>query len=192
MKPTAPDEVEVLPPERPGFGGATRLPGGGGLQPHHLSHLVSYLMDNLIKVPGTRTARFGINPFLDIIPGIGDSAAVLIQALTLVEGARRQVPKVILTRMFLNVLLNGFMGMIPGVGEAFAFWFKPTSRNYNLLMKHAPLGGSEAAPVDKSTSGDWAFVVFLLIVMFAIMAVFIAAGLWVIGWLAHQLFTYSR
>ena len=191
MKSIEPGEVEVLPPERPGFGGA----GGfarGGVQPHPLSYLVSYLMDNLLKVPGTKKARVGINPFLDIIPGVGDSAAVLIQALTLVEGARRRVPRVVLTRMFLNVLLNGFMGMIPGVGEAFAFWFKPTSRNYNLLIKHAPLSGSAAAPVDKSTSGDWAFVIFLLIVMVAIMAVFIAAGLYVIGWLAHQLFHYGR
>ena len=191
MKPTAPDEVEVLPPERPGFGNALGG-GGGGLPQHALSHLVSYLMDNLVKVPGTQKARFGINPFLDIIPGIGDSAAVLIQALTLVEGARRSVPRVVLTRMFLNVLLNGFMGMIPFVGEAFAFWFKPTSRNYNLLMKHAPLSGTTVAPVDKSTSGDWAFVIFLLIVMFAIMAVFIAAGLYVIGWLAHQMFHYGH
>ena len=182
--------MEVLPPERPGFG--PRIGGGGGLQQHALSHLVAYLMDNLLKVPGTKQARFGLNPFLDIIPGIGDSAAVVIQALTLVEGARRRVPRVVLTRMFLNVVLNGFMGMVPFVGEAFAFWFKPTSRNYNLLLKHAPLSGSAAAPTDKSTTGDWAFVIFLLVVMVAIMAVFIAAGLWVIGWLAHQVFHYGR
>ena len=51
------------------------------------------------------------------------------------------MPKIVLARMALNVLLNGAMGMVPGVGEVFSFWFRPSSRNYNLLLKHAPQAG---------------------------------------------------
>ena len=84
-------------------------------------------MDNLLKVPGTG-ARVGLNPVLDLIPGIGDAGATIIQALTIVEAARRKVPKIVLTRMALNVLLNGAVGVVPGVGEVFAFWFSGRRR----------------------------------------------------------------
>ncbi len=192
MDPSTPGEVEVLPPERPGFGPRLGMGKDAGhpLQKQALSYLVSYLMDNLLKVPGTQKARVGINPFLDLIPGIGDAAATIIQAVTILEAHRRNVPKIILARMGTNVLVNGFMGMIPVVGEAFAFWFKPTTRNYDLLLKHAPQSGSNVAPVRRNTSGDWLFVLGLLTVMLVVMGLFIALGLYILAAVGHLLFSH--
>ena len=195
MKPTAPDELEVLPPGRPGTrpggvfntGTGTGIGAGHPLQQQALSYLVSYLMDNLLKVPGTQKARIGINPFLDLVPGIGDAAATVIQAVTILEAHRRNVPRIVLARMALNVLLNGFMGMIPFVGEGFAFFFKPTTRNYDLLLRHAPQSGSSVAPVRRNTASDWLFVAGLLAVVVVVMCVFIAVGLYILAALAHLL-----
>ena len=146
-------------------------------------------MDNLLKVPGMQKARVGINPFLDLIPGVGDAAATVIQAVTILEAHRRKVPKIVLARMAVNVLLNGFMGMIPAAGEVFAFWFKPTTRNYNLLLKHAPQTGGSVAPIRRNTTGDWLFVVCLLGGMLVIMGMFIALGMYVLGAIWHALFS---
>lgn len=169
----------MLPPERQGAGAS-----GGG--PEALSRLIAYLMDNVIKVPGTRQTRVGLNPVLDLIPfGVGDTAAALVQAFTIIEAARRRVPKVVLMRMSLNVLLNGIMGVIPGVGEVFSFWYRPSSRNYNLLLKHAPLGGSSAAPIPKNGFGDWAFVFGLLAVMLVFVGIFIALGFYILAAIWH-------
>ena len=180
MKTSAPGEFEVLPPERRGVGGA-------GSQA--LSQLIAYLMDNVFKVPGTRQTRVGLNPVLDLIPfGVGDTAAALVQAFTIIEAARRRVPKVVLMRMSLNVLLNGLMGVIPGVGEGVSFWYRPSSRNYNLLLKHAPLGGSSAAPAPRNTLGDWAFVFALLAVMLVFVGAFIALGFYVLAAIWHAVF----
>ena len=153
---TPPADFEVLPPE--GKGGAR--PGGSGAPGSHeevISRLIAYVMDNLVKIPGTK-ARVGVNPFLDLIPFVGDGAAMFISAATILEGARRGVPKVVLTRMGLNILLNGIVGTLPVVGEAFAFWFKPSSRNYQLLVQHSPAPGTAAR---RTTAREWAFVIGL-------------------------------
>ena len=189
MKPSAPDDLEVLPPEHRASGGPA--PGGGPVDPRHqvFSQLIAYLMDNVLKVPGTG-ARIGINPILDLIPGIGDAGATVIQALTIIEAARRKVPKIVLARMALNVLLNGAMGVIPGVGEVFAFWFRPSSRNYNLLLKHAPLDGSAAAQAPRNMAGEWVFVIGLLAVVLIVMGLFIGLGIHLLGWMWHQFTGY--
>ena len=191
MNPSTPGEVEVLPPERPGIrpGAGANTGAGHPLQKQALSYLVSYLMDNLLKVPGTQKARVGINPFLDLVPGIGDAAATIIQAVTILEAHRRNVPRIVLARMALNVLLNGFMGMIPAAGEVFAFWFKPTTRNYDLLLKHAPQAGSSVAPVRRNTTGDWLFVGCLLAGVLVVMGIFIALGMYILAALWHALFS---
>lgn len=171
MKTTAPGEFEVLPPERQRAG-----LGKGGAGHEAMSHLIAYLMDNVIKVPGLKKG-IGINPFLDLIPVVGDGAATVVQMLTILEGARRGVPKIVLARMGMNILLNGIIGVVPGVGEAFSWWFRPSSRNYQLLLDHAPqTGGSVAAPTRKNTAGEFLFVFGLLAVLLVVMGALIALG----------------
>ncbi len=176
-----PADFEVLPPE--GKGGASARPGVPGSREELISRLIAYVMDNLVKIPGTK-ARVGINPFLDLIPFVGDGAAMFISAATILEGARRGVPKVVLTRMGLNILLNGVVGTIPGVGEAFAFWFKPSSRNYQLLVQHSPAVGTVAP---KTTAREWAFVIGLVAVLLIVLGALVGVGFFVIAWLYHAL-----
>jgi hypothetical protein len=175
IPPSSTPEFEVLPPAGK----------SAGTNQHDASaRFIAYLMDHLLQVPGTK-ARIGINPFLDLIPIFGDGAAVLISALTIFEGFRRQVPKVVLTRMGLNVLLNGLVGTIPVVGEAFSFLYKPTSRNYQLLQQHsAPTTGV----VRRSTWQEWSFVAGLLAVVLIGLGLFIGIGIYISIRLFHALF----
>ncbi|HSP45190.1 MAG TPA: M50 family metallopeptidase [Chthoniobacterales bacterium] len=57
----------------------------------------------------------------------GDASAAVVSAITLFVAARNRVPKVVITRMGLNILVNALIGVIPGVGEVFAFWFRPVT-----------------------------------------------------------------
>jgi Domain of unknown function (DUF4112) len=93
------------------------------------------IMDRLIRIPGVKK-RLGLNPILDLVPGFGDIAAAMISVSVLVYGIRRGIPKVLLGRMALNVLINEIVGIIPIVGSIFAFWFTANSRNYELLCEH--------------------------------------------------------
>ncbi|HEY0370210.1 MAG TPA: DUF4112 domain-containing protein [Chthoniobacterales bacterium] len=97
---------------------------------------VAVLMDNLLRLPGTRF-RFGLNPVIDLIPGVGDLSAAFVSTSVLLYGLRHGLPKALLARMGINVLLNETVGAIPLVGSAFAFWFRCNQRNYELLRGHA-------------------------------------------------------
>ena len=177
-------EVEVLPPENVAHAG--RLPAGGPNDA--LPRLIALFLDNLIKVPGVRR-RVGLDAILDFIPGVGefaDGAATLISSVTILEGARRGLPKVVLARMAGNVLLNGLVGVLPFVGGMFAFWFRPSQRNYELLLRHTPTGAGTARR--RSTAGDWLFVVALVLGVLLIAALFIGVSLWISYALLKTLF----
>ncbi len=68
--------------------------------------------------------------------------------------------------MAMNILINELVGIIPGLGDAFSFWFKSNVRNYELLR------GYSAAPAG-SRRGDWIFVIAVLSLLFVI----VCAGL---------------
>ena len=148
-------EWEVLPPEE--------KQKRAQLEP--IFRWVALIMDELLRVPGTRF-RFGLDPLIGLLPGLGDTASAFISALTLIQAARLGVPKILLARMSLNILINEIIGIIPGIGDAFSFWFKSNTRNYNLLQQHM------IAP-QKSRKSDWVFVAAVLGLVFMI----VCAGL---------------
>jgi hypothetical protein len=124
--------------------------------------LVSLVMDRLIRIPGLNK-RLGLNPIVDLVPGFGDIAVALVSVSVIVYGIRRRVPKIVLGRMALNVLINELVGLIPFIGSAFAFWFQANTRNYQLIRGHIDTPG-------RSTKGDKIFVsVILGLVILAIL-----------------------
>src|SRR6266496_4386382 len=79
---------------------------------------VALIMDRLIRIPGVKR-RLGLNPILDLVPGFGDIATAVVSVSVLVYGIRRSIPKILLGRMALNVLINEVVGIIPIVGSVF-------------------------------------------------------------------------
>ena len=86
--------------------------------------------------------------------------------MALVQAARRGVPRILLARMAMNILINELVGIIPGLGDAFSFWFKSNVRNYELVRRYT------AAP-EQSRRGDWIFLIAVLGLLFVI----VCAGL---------------
>jgi Domain of unknown function (DUF4112) len=145
--------------------------------------LIALLMDDLFRLPGTRF-RFGLNPILDLIPAVGDGAAALISALTLFVAARYRVPKVIIARMGINIALNALIGLIPGVGEIFAFWFRPSHRNYQLLRTHIPAVAS--GPII-SRRKDWLFVIAIVTALLLLFSFCAGVGVYLVLQLLHAI-----
>jgi hypothetical protein len=129
--------------------------------------LIARLMDNEFKVPGT-SLRFGLDPLLGLIPGLGDGASALVSLLLIVQSARHGLPRVVLLRMAANVLLNATLGAIPVAGDLFSFWFKANQVNYELLQKHA-------GPRRRSTTVDWLFLLGLGLALCLILALLFLA-----------------
>jgi hypothetical protein len=108
------------------------------------------LLDHAFRVPGTQF-RFGLDPILGLVPGIGDLATPFLSVLILVHGARVRVPKIVLARMVLNALIDFGVGAIPVLGDIFDFAWKANDWNLALLERHA-------RPGMRATRGDWMFV----------------------------------
>ncbi|MEY2564350.1 MAG: hypothetical protein QOH88_2543 [Verrucomicrobiota bacterium] len=152
---------EVLPPEEK---------RRQGLEP--LFKWLSLIMDNFLRVPGTKF-RFGLDPLLGIIPGIGDTSSALVSAFALIQAARVGVPKVLLARMSANILLNEIIGIVPIAGDAFSFWFKSNARNYQIIKDHI------AAP-RPSRRSDWIFVIGVLVALVGVVCLGIAASFFLV------------
>ncbi len=177
-------DFEVLPPATPEASNVHHSETGKAA----LARLVALLMDDLFKVPGTRW-RFGLNPILDLIPAVGDGSAAMFSGLTLFTAIRYRIPKIVIARMGTNVLVNAVIGLIPGVGEAFAFWFRPSSRNYQLLKKHLPVTDVGQPP---STRKDWLFVMGTVTVLFLLFVLCAIIEAYVFLWLLRSIFGSSR
>lgn len=126
---------------------------------------IAFIMDDFLRIPGTKF-RFGLDPIIGLLPGIGDTSSAIISAFGLIVAARRGIPKILLARMSLNILINELVGIVPGVGDAFSFWFKSNARNYELLKNYSAVPG-------RSRKSDWIFMIAVLVLLFVI----VCAGL---------------
>jgi len=141
---------EVLPPEE--------KRRRQSLEP--LFKWLALIMDEFVRVPGTKF-RFGIDPLIGLIPVIGDTSSALVSAFALIQAARLGVPKILLGRMSVNILLNELIGVVPIIGDTFSFWFKSNARNYQIIKDHIATPGV-------ARRSDWVFVIGVLVVLFAI------------------------
>jgi hypothetical protein len=115
------------------------------------------LFDAAFRIPGT-SFRFGIDPLIGLVPGLGDLTSPLLTIFILWQGARMRVPKIVLARMVLNALIDAGVGAIPVLGDAFDFAWRSNEWNMALLERHALAGRA-------ATSADYLFVSVCVIVV---------------------------
>jgi hypothetical protein len=96
---------------------------------------VSRLLDSQWRVPGT-SMRFGIDPLVGLVPGLGDVATGLVSAYIVVMAKRLGLPNHVMARMVGNVALDVVVGSIPLLGSVFDLFYKANRRNFRLLQEH--------------------------------------------------------
>jgi hypothetical protein len=128
----------------------------------------SWLMDSAYRVPGT-SIRFGWDPIVGLVPGVGDVATALFAVATLYHAFRLGVPGVVLARMLVNVLIDLAAGLVPVAGDVADIAWKSNSLNLALLERHERPG---ATP----TSGDWAIVLFAVVIIGGLLALVLASA----------------
>lgn len=136
-----------------------------------ISKWVAYLLDDLIKIPGTEK-RIGLDPLIGLIPGFGDFATSTAGLTLLAAGAKKKVPKSVYLRMMANWTLNALVGAIPIIGDIFSFWYKSNRRNHTLLRAHLDETDGEEAE-----NAGWG-PVFILIGVVAIVFSLIGVVAW--------------
>ena len=97
---------------------------------------LAHWLDSRFRIPGTNV-RFGVDSILGLFPGVGDTATTIPAVYLILCAQRLGVPRRVLMRMSLNVVLDLVLGAIPVVGDAFDVGFKANRKNVDLVRRHA-------------------------------------------------------
>ncbi len=138
-------QPEILPPPKP----------ARGLTDEQLDHLAGVL-DDIFHIPGTKI-RFGLDPIVGLVPGLGDIITGLLSFLIVFAAWQRGLPRIALSRMVANIAIDTLLGAIPIFGDVFDTVWKSNRMNYNLLVRYR--GGVRQGLIAR----DWLFFVVLLI-----------------------------
>jgi hypothetical protein len=105
----------------------------------------AHWMDDGIKLPGI-PLRFGLDPIIGLVPGLGDAAGAIIAAWILVEAARLGASRATLGRIVYNIAVDAVGGTVPLVGDVFDVAWKANLRNVALVERQLadPAGARRA------------------------------------------------
>jgi hypothetical protein len=142
------------------------------------------LLDSAARVPGTGI-RFGLDPILGLVPGLGDVAGAALAGYMVLLGARAGASRTTIVRMIANVAIDAVGGTVPLLGDAFDVAFKANSRNLALLERTlgngAPSMGAAEPPA--SRMAVWGSLLALALLA----AAGITVAYFVVIWIAHAL-----
>jgi Domain of unknown function (DUF4112) len=141
--------------------------------------LLSHLLDDFIKVPGT-PIRFGLDGIVGVIPGIGDLIGGIASCIIIVAAWVRGVSYGTVLRMVANVGIEVVFGSVPILGDMFDIAWRANRRNYALLT------GSIYEP-RKYTIQSWFFLAALCIALAALVLLPILFITWLMTYLTRSL-----
>lgn len=138
------------------------------------------LLDDRFRIPGTNI-RFGIDPILSLVPGLGDMATPLFTMVLFAHAIGLGVPRIVLVRMAMNALIDAAIGAVPLLGNVGDVFWRANTANLALLERHAHPGA-------RPRSGDYAFVwgitafLGMLLAVPVILGMLLALAIW--RWIA--------
>jgi len=96
---------------------------------------LAWFMDANFKIPFTNI-RFGLDPLLSLIPGVGNIGTYLVSAFLVWQMQRNGASGKVYLKMLGNILLDVIISFIPILGTIFDIGYKANNRNVNLLIEH--------------------------------------------------------
>jgi ABC-type antimicrobial peptide transport system permease subunit len=137
------------------------------------------LLDARFRIPGTRI-RFGLDPILSLVPGLGDLASPIFAVVLLVHAIYLGVPRVVMLRMLANAMVDAVIGAVPIVGNVGDVFWRANLANLALLERHA-------RPGVPPTRGDYVFLFAMAALIGALVIGPVVLGIWLTIWLWRAL-----
>ena len=93
---------------------------------------LAHVLDDGIRIP-VIGIRFGLDPVIGLVPGLGDFAGAIMSGYVVLLGARLGAPRSVILRMLGNVAVDTVAGSVPLLGDLFDVGWKSNLRNVALL-----------------------------------------------------------
>ncbi|MBE9177684.1 DUF4112 domain-containing protein [Oculatella sp. LEGE 06141] len=108
---------------------------------------LSRLLDTSIRIP-VIGFRFGLNPIIGLVPGLGDMISAGFSTYLLVMATRFRLPAKTIQWMVFNIAIESILGSVPLIGDLFDAYYKANIRNLALLEKHLQTAEPELGELD--------------------------------------------
>ncbi|MDF2734622.1 MAG: conserved rane protein of unknown function [Chloroflexota bacterium] len=128
---------------------------------------VTHALDELVGVPGT-SVKVGLDPIVGLIPVVGDVISGVVGTWVIAEAARFGIPRIVVARMTVNLVVDLAIGLIPFLGDLFDLAFRSNSRNLALFRRHA-------LEPDASTRGEATFFVGVALLLIGVLWLIVTA-----------------
>ena len=93
------------------------------------------VLDTAIRIPGTNI-RFGLDPIIGLVPGLGDVASAVLSGYIVLSGIRLGASRSVIARMIGNIAIDTLAGSVPIIGDLFDASWKSNEKNVALLERH--------------------------------------------------------
>lgn len=133
---------------------------------------LSWFLDESITLPNGY--KIGFDGFIGLIPGVGDFIGGLLSSVIIYKAHQLGMPRMILGRMIINMMIDTVVGSIPVLGDLFDFVWKANKRNTALLHDYQQ---SPKQTYRKSLIQNILFIGLLL----GILVLLIVLISWIIG-----------
>jgi hypothetical protein len=149
------------------------------LQEDPVLERLAWLMDQSIKVGPW---SIGLDGFLGLIPGVGDITGGAVSAYIVARAMQTGIPRSAVIRMIINIAIDSLLGAIPLVGDIFDFAFKANVRNVQIYR--------ESLKGDRRPVKEWSFIVLVMLLLTAIIALPIVSLVYLVRFLGPYLPTF--
>jgi hypothetical protein len=96
---------------------------------------VEYIVDLLDNKFAIGKFRFGLDPIIGLIPGIGDFLPLIISGYIIFIAVQEKLSQKVITQMVIYTLLDFVLGSIPIIGDVADFFYKSHTKNLELLKR---------------------------------------------------------
>jgi hypothetical protein len=98
------------------------------------ARILATLMDSQFELAGV---KFGLDSIVGLVPVIGDTLALLAGTYPIHLARKHKLGKTVEMRMWANLAIDYFGGIVPLIGDAFDVAFKANLKNFELLERAA-------------------------------------------------------
>lgn len=95
---------------------------------------VAHLLDSKF---GFGPFKFGLDPILGLIPGIGDFIGFVFSLYLVWIGKKMNLPQNLQNKMVRNLVLDLIIGSVPIIGDLADFVIRSNEKNLKILREHS-------------------------------------------------------
>lgn len=96
---------------------------------------MEHLLERSMVVPGTNYP-IGLDTIIGFVPVVGDIVTAVMGAYIVWEAKNLGLPRWKLWQMIGNIAIDGAVGAVPVVGDAFDVVYRSNTKNLRIVKKH--------------------------------------------------------